>query len=48
MTSKLFQQSATARKVEIFPAFPPRDDMQNFNHLYRPRLPQRPTPPPRS
>lgn len=39
MTSKLFQQSAIARKVEIFPAFPPRDDMQNFNHLYRPAYP---------
>ena len=39
MTSKLTQASADARQVEIFPVFPPRDDMQNFNYLYRPGYP---------
>ena len=36
MTSKLIKQDAEGRAVEIFPAFPPRDDMENFLHMYRP------------
>ena len=33
MTSKLTRQTKDAGKLEIFPDFPPRDDMQNSLHL---------------
>ena len=33
MTSKLGQQSGNAGTLEVFPDFPPRDDMQNSLHL---------------
>ena len=33
MTSKLGQQSRNAGTLEVFPDFPPRDDMQNSLHL---------------
>ena len=33
MTSKLGQQSWNAGTLEVFPDFPPRDDMQNSLHL---------------
>ena len=33
MTSKLTQQTTDAGKLEKFPVFPPRDDMQNSLHL---------------
>ena len=41
MTGKLIPRKAsTGMKVkDIFPAFPPRDDMQNFLYLYRPAFP---------
>ena len=35
MTSKLRQQGPKSRTLEVFPDFPPRDDMQNSLHLYR-------------
>ena len=35
MTSKL-PQTANAQKIERFPDFPPRDDMQNVIYLHRP------------
>ena len=35
MTSKLRQQGPKAGTLEVFPDFPPRDDMQNSLHLYR-------------
>ena len=38
MTSKLKQQLQEAEKLEKFPDFPPRDDMQNSLYLYRPSL----------
>ena len=34
MTSKLRNQGNGARTLEVFPDFPPRDDMQNALHLY--------------
>ena len=36
MTSKLTRQTEDAGKLEIFPDFPPRDDMQNSLHLDQP------------
>ncbi len=33
MTSELAQQAKDAGKLEKFPVFPPRDDMQNSLHL---------------
>ena len=33
MTSKLTSQ-AVAERLEVFPDFPPRDDMQNYEYLY--------------
>ena len=36
MTSKLTRQAKDAGKLEKFPVFPPRDDMQNSLHLDRP------------
>ena len=36
MTSKLGQQPRDAGTLEIFPEFPPRDDMQNSLHLDQP------------
>ena len=33
MTSKLTRQTTDAGKLEKFPDFPPRDDMQNSLHL---------------
>ena len=36
MTSKLIRQSTDAGEVDTFPAFPPRDDMENYLHMYRP------------
>ena len=38
MTSKLRQQTLKSGTLEIFPDFPPRDDMQNALHLHRPAL----------
>ena len=38
MTSKLKQQAPDLGKLEQFPDFPPRDDMQNSLHLYLPSL----------
>ena len=38
MTSKLRQQQQETGTLEKFPVFPPRDDMQNSLHLYRPSL----------
>jgi Uma2 family endonuclease len=35
MTSKLSQSAQFGEALECFPDFPPRDDMQNFLHLYR-------------
>ena len=35
MTSRLRQTSQPGEALEAFPEFPPRDDMQNFLHLYR-------------
>ena len=35
MTSKLSQSAQSGEALECFPDFPPRDDMQNFLHLYR-------------
>ena len=35
MTSRLRQPEETGETLECFPDFPPRDDMQNFVHLYR-------------
>ena len=34
MTSRLSKSSTKAGKLETFPEFPPRDDMQNALHLY--------------
>ena len=34
MTNKLTRQGATDEKLEVFPDFGPRDDMQNYYHLY--------------
>lgn len=34
MTSRLSKSSTEAGKLETFPEFPPRDDMQNALHLY--------------
>ena len=34
MTSKLGQRTGDAGALEVFPDFPPRDDMQNALHLY--------------
>ena len=34
MTNKLTHQTATTWELEIFPDFPPRDDMQNVIHLH--------------
>jgi len=43
MTSKLMRPSddrpADTGELEIFPSFPPRDDMQNYLHMYRPGHP---------
>ena len=39
MTGKLVPKGLSARTKERFPAFPPRDDMQNFLHLNRPGYP---------
>ena len=42
MTGKRPRRTPDATGVETleqFPVFPPRDDMENFNHLYRPSLP---------
>ena len=39
MTGKLIPQDTSAGIKEKFPAFPPRDDMQNFFHLNRPGHP---------
>ena len=36
MTSKLTRQTTEAGRLEKFPDFPPRDDMQNSLHLDRP------------
>ena len=36
MTSKLTRQTTNAGKLEMFPDFPPRDDMQNSLHLDQP------------
>ena len=36
MTSKLTRQTTDAGKLEMFPDFPPRDDMQNSLHLDQP------------
>ena len=36
MTSKLTRQTAEAGRLEKFPDFPPRDDMQNSLHLDQP------------
>ena len=38
MTSKLTKQKKDYGTLEIFPDFPPRDDMQNALHLHRPSL----------
>ena len=38
MTSKLRQQGTKSGTLEVFPDFPPRDDMQNSLHLYGPSL----------
>ena len=35
MTSKLRQQEPEMGTLEVFPDFPPRDDMQNSLHLYQ-------------
>ena len=34
MTSKLTTQTEAPERLELFPDFPPRDDMQNYLHLY--------------
>ena len=34
MTSKTIAPAITERDFEPYPEFPPRDDMQNWNHLY--------------
>ncbi len=39
MTSKLTRQRDADRAVEVFPDFPPRDDMENYIHMYRPGHP---------
>ena len=39
MTSKLTTQDAAPERLEQFPQFPPRDDMQNFLYLYRESYP---------
>ncbi len=39
MTSKLTAQAAPPPRLEQFPDFPPRDDMQNFLYLYRESYP---------
>ena len=39
MTSKLTMQAHQPERLAEFPAFPPRDDMQNFLHLYRESYP---------
>ena len=39
MTSKLTTQAAAPERLEQFPHFPPRDDMQNFLYLYRESYP---------
>ncbi len=39
MTSKISQPGQTDQDMEVFPDYPPRDDMQNFLHLYRPSHP---------
>ena len=36
MTSKLTTQAASPQRLEQFPDFPPRDDMQNILYLYQP------------
>lgn len=36
MTARTVTSTATAITVEAFPDYPPRDDMQNFLHMYRP------------
>ncbi len=39
MTSKLSRHTQLDEALDMFPDFPPRDDMQNFLHLYRPSHP---------
>ncbi len=39
MTSKSIPRNPSAASVEKFPTFPPRDDMQNYLHLYLPGHP---------
>ena len=39
MTSRLSHTARADEALECFPDFPPRDDMQNFRHLYRPSHP---------
>ena len=39
MTSKTLTSTTTVDVLEMFPDFPPRDDMQNYKHLYRPTSP---------
>ena len=34
MTNKLTRQATTDERLEVFPDFPPREDMQNFLNLY--------------
>ena len=36
MTSKLNRQAVNQQEIDMFPAFPPRDDMQNPLYLYVP------------
>ena len=38
MTNKLTKQKKVYGTLEIFPDFPPRDDLQNALHLHRPSL----------
>ena len=39
MTNKLTRQATTDERLEVFPDFPPREDMQNFLNLYRQSYP---------
>lgn len=39
MTSRLSHTAQADEALECFPDFPPRGDMQNFRHLYRPSFP---------
>ena len=39
MTSRISQTTQTGEALDMFPDFPPRDDMQNFQCLYRPSHP---------